>query len=341
MDDGGLFLRLQSAKRVLVLDLGYLGDTIHIIPALNCIRQALPAAQLHVMVAEHVQDILKLTPWVDRVMGYPRFPKRLPWYKEMGWMWQLAQNPYDVVINFSGSDRAVRLAWCTRSPIRIGRVPQTQRRFGLWKQLQTHCVYEPHHDAPTFQQHWNALKKIGFPGDAPSFPIHIPHDIQNHIDEQLQGQSGFFHLSPFTTENGRELQPSILAEFLNQVHDDHPGYTWAISCSPTQRERTKMDHFISYLKFQPSWIFKGTLSVLELAAVINRCSLHIGGDSGALHIARVLSKPALSWFYNYPGLIQWMPQGPQYKSLIGQKTPQALVGISSQALFDALQELIH
>jgi len=185
MDDGSLFLCLQSAKRVLVLDLGYLGDTIHIIPALNCIRQALPAAQLHVMVAEHIQDILKLTPWVDRVMGYPRFPKRLPWYKEIGWMWQLAQNPYDVVINFSGSDRAVRLAWCTRSPIRIGRVPQTQRRFGLWRQLQTHCVYEPHHDAPTFQQHWNALKKIGFPGDAPCFSVQIPIDVQRRVDQRL------------------------------------------------------------------------------------------------------------------------------------------------------------
>ncbi|OYV45401.1 MAG: hypothetical protein B7X06_04575, partial [Verrucomicrobia bacterium 21-51-4] len=76
------FDAIRGAKKILVLDLGFLGDTVHLVPALACIRAALPQVQLEVMTAEHVTDLLKLTPWVDRVLGYPRFPKGPKWYQD-------------------------------------------------------------------------------------------------------------------------------------------------------------------------------------------------------------------------------------------------------------------
>src|SRR6184192_3594702 len=72
----GLFLeRTRDAKKVMVLDLGFLGDTIHTLPALWLIRQGYPQAKLHFAVEEHVTSLLECVPWVDRVWGYPRFPK--------------------------------------------------------------------------------------------------------------------------------------------------------------------------------------------------------------------------------------------------------------------------
>ena len=44
----------RSARRVMLLDLGFLGDSIHLLPALWVLRKAYPEAELHVMVFEHV-----------------------------------------------------------------------------------------------------------------------------------------------------------------------------------------------------------------------------------------------------------------------------------------------
>ena len=43
--------RTRQAKKVMVLDLGFLGDTIHLLPALWMVRQAYPQAELHVAVS--------------------------------------------------------------------------------------------------------------------------------------------------------------------------------------------------------------------------------------------------------------------------------------------------
>lgn len=342
-DVATFFDEVKTASRILVCDLGYLGDTIHLIPALDCIRQALPHVRLDVMVADHVKAILELTPWVDTVLGYPRFPKRLPWYKDVVWMWRLWHEGYDAVINLNSSDRSVRFAWGTRAPLRLSRVPNRTKPTGFWTWANTHLVREPFDQDPVYVQRWKCLKQAGFPGAAPAFGITVPPTIQSKVDQLLAECSltqGFFHLSPFTTEDGREVPPVILAELVERLRQQYPQRPWVVSCSPTEREQVKLKAFLALLKTPPEKVFNGNLSVLELTALIKRSVLHLGGDSGSLHIALIMGTPAVSWFYPYKGLIQWMPQGPQYRSLIGDKTPQGLLGVSAEALAEKVREVL-
>ena len=89
----------------MLLDLGFLGDSIHLLPALWVLRQAYPEAELHVMVSEHVTKIMEVAPWVDKVWGYPRFPRGPKWYQDFGRIRRLRAAKFDVVINLNGSDR--------------------------------------------------------------------------------------------------------------------------------------------------------------------------------------------------------------------------------------------
>ena len=52
--------RTRDARKVMVLDLGFLGDTIHLLPALWMIRQAYPQAELHAAVADHIISLMDL-----------------------------------------------------------------------------------------------------------------------------------------------------------------------------------------------------------------------------------------------------------------------------------------
>ena len=67
--------RTQAARKVMVLDLGFLGDTVHLLPALWVVRQAYPQAELHVTVAAHITSLMDCVPWVNRVWGYMRYPR--------------------------------------------------------------------------------------------------------------------------------------------------------------------------------------------------------------------------------------------------------------------------
>ena len=90
----------------MVLDLGFLGDTVHLLPALWLVRQAYPRAELHVMVAQHVVSLMECVPWVDGVWGYSRFPKHASLAENLRTVHRLRKKNFEVVINLNGSDRS-------------------------------------------------------------------------------------------------------------------------------------------------------------------------------------------------------------------------------------------
>src|SRR5262249_15112312 len=57
------------------------------------------------------------------------------------------------------------------------------------------------------------------------------------------------------------------------------------------------------------------LPIARLAATIERCALHIGADSGVLHLAVAVGTPTVSLFRDYPGWKTWAPQGAMHKTL--------------------------
>jgi ADP-heptose:LPS heptosyltransferase len=82
--------------------------------------------------------------------------------------------------------------------------------------------------------------------------------------------------------------------------------------SESPRERSRLDAFASALGASTQ-VFCG-ISIARLAALLSRCSLHIGADSGVLHLAMALGLPTISLFRNYPNLRAWVPRGPQHRS---------------------------
>src|SRR5437773_4140219 len=86
--------RTRIAKKAMVLDLGFLGDTVHLFPALWMIRQAYPQAELHLIVATHVTSLMECAPWVDSVWGYPRFPKHATLRENIGTVRRLRKESF-------------------------------------------------------------------------------------------------------------------------------------------------------------------------------------------------------------------------------------------------------
>jgi ADP-heptose:LPS heptosyltransferase len=134
------------------------------------------------------------------------------------------------------------------------------------------------------------------------------------------------HISPFSTADFKELPVEILANAINSLH-----FEFIISCAANEREENKLDGLLKLLKRKPARIFPGNLSIVELTALIARSSLHLGGDSGSLHIALMTNTPSISWFRDNRGK-DWMPEGEIHKQIIGQVALDGIMGISSSDL---------
>ena len=329
--------QLPPSPKVLVLDLGFLGDSIHLIPALNCIHKTLPEAELHVMVADHIKGILDVVPYVDEVLGYPRFPKGPKWYQDYQRIKGLRSAKYDLVINLNGSDRSSILTMLSGAPLRLGRHPRKRRWW--WSHTVTHECNCPYGQSPIYVQSVKALQGVGFAPGEPVFDVVIPGNIKNKVKEMVGDMSHYIHVSPFTTEDYKELPEALLADFLNHIHRVH-SESLVISVAPNDRERSKLQSLLRRLTFKPDQIFDGTLSLLELAEVIDRASIHIGGDSGALHIALMCKKPTFAWFRQYEGLTEWMPTGSDHANVVGEAFIQGIKDISLEDLERNLRLLV-
>lgn len=316
------------ARRVMLLDLGFLGDSIHLLPSLWVLRQAYPEAELHVMVSEHVTKIMEVAPWVDRVWGYPRFPRGPKWYQDFGRVRRLRAARFDVVVNLNGSDRSSILSRASGARWRLGRRPEDGGP-AFWNAMFTHVVEHPYRTELISTQRWHCLKQAGFPGERPEVHVEIPDAACRQAVEKAGAEGGWIHVSPFTTENYKELPPGQLADLLCRLNRQFPDAKQVLTCAGNEREKTKMQELLAALDFRPWRVFAGNLDLLELAAIVQGSRLHLGGDSGGLHVAWMTGVPTVTWFRRYDGLSDWEPVGERHRSVVGERTDHGISGIDT------------
>jgi ADP-heptose:LPS heptosyltransferase len=151
------------------------------------------------------------------------------------------------------------------------------------------------------------------------------------------------HMKEWPLENWIELGKRLSAESDLKI---------VASGSENPRERGRLDTFASALGSRVQ-IFCG-LSIARLTALLSQCSLHLGADSGVLHLAMALGLPTISLFRNYPALRGWLPRGPMHRSItvdcacIGQKRAACLTqsvatclrGIQPDVVAETVRELL-
>src|SRR2546430_16484318 len=75
----GFYEKTRRARKIIVVDLGFLGDSLHLVPALWEIREHYPQAQLHVLSSLLGAEVIGLAPCVDRVWPLELAPGRRTW----------------------------------------------------------------------------------------------------------------------------------------------------------------------------------------------------------------------------------------------------------------------
>lgn len=337
------FERTRAAKKIMVLDLGFLGDTVHLLPALWLIRQTYPQAELHVAVATHITSLMDCVPWVNRTWGYMRYPRHATLRGNLQMVARLRREKFDVLINLNGSDRSSWLTFLSGARERLGRVPDDGGP-PFWKHMFTAHVAHPFGQEPIFLQRCRCLEKAGFPFTQPEFHVQIDPANLRAAEISETDRRNYFHISPFTTADARELSAEQIVELMAALAREFPEKKIALSCAPTPRELGKMEKLLASLPQKPWRVFAGNLSLTQLAAVIQHSALHFCGDTGPFHLAVMTNAPTVAWFCPFADahMREWVPVSKRCRVFVGANPPGAayLQKISTADLIAAAQSIL-
>lgn len=299
--------KTRDARKVVVVDLGFFGDTVHLLPALLEIKRNYPMAELHVLTSPVGCEVLGLAPCVDRAWSIEMSPHKRSLRQQWQVLRTLRRERLDVAFNFSGADRTIFMTALTGARSRVAYQGDRSHFWSRWLVPYWSPFIEP--TGPVFERRREMLKLCGLALAPARFDVHIPDTARDWAAAQVPVDAIHFsinastHLKEWPLENWIELGKKLSAESNIKI---------LATGSENRRERARLDAFASALG--PRVQAFSAISIARLAALLARSSLHVGADSGVLHLAMALRLPTISLFRNYPAMQEWLPQGPEHRS---------------------------
>lgn len=334
----------DSIERILVSQTNGLGDVVHSIPAIFAIAAKYPNAKIDLLAGHHACAIAEFVPVLSGTVvmdGYPRAKSKVRRYWQRARVaWRIVCGRYDLIVDLSPKDRSVFLMGLAGVRHRLAISFNAKKRL-TW--FYTDIATEQWRGEPFSRYISRALKSRG---------INSPHDNLSDCPINLSAVRTFeecgekyIHLSLFGTEVARQLPISESRALIETLLQTFTSYRLVVSCASASREQEELAQILRGTTSSRVTVFAGTLSVPELAKLIQGAVLHIGPDTGSLHLAVLTGCKSVSWFINKTAFLTWAPRGPKHLVLlsIAEQDPvgQRLIGISSEDIVAAAIECLH
>lgn len=290
----------QTVKRVLVVRLRSIGDTVLATPALFALKRFLPHASVDILLEDWVAPLLDGFPYVDSVITVERKSTS----SRARVARQLRANRYDVVYNLHGGTTATLLTRATGATHRVGHQTYQYARLHnhlspssstLWGREKTHSV----------EQQLALLGWTGVPvSDRPPTKLNVTGEASASIAERLRGTalaSGpFAVIHPAAAFATKQWAANKFGQVAEDLH--HRGL--AVVALTTANEKAIVDE-MNRNTTTPVAAFTD-LSLPEITALLARARLFIGNDSGIAHIAAAVATPAVVIFGS-SNTAHWQP----------------------------------
>jgi predicted lipopolysaccharide heptosyltransferase III len=301
-----------SYKRILLIQLGDIGDVILTLPAIRALRENFQGAKIVVCVREKAREIIEDCPWAS-AMTVRKEQKRLKAaiLDQVLWMRELRANRFDLAIDLRTGTRGAIIAGFSGAGTRIGRFAADGR---LWRnRVFTHLVTPPDEAFQYAAEHnLNILLPLGLKIPDKALQITIPCHRKQAANRLFSGEKipmnrPLLAFHPFSLWKYKEWQVNACAELIDDVQ---LRYDVTVVITGSSEERSRADQVVERCRTKP-FNLAGKTSIGELAAVFSACRGFIGVDTAALHLAAAVGVPTLGIFGPSPAVC-WAPRGSRH-----------------------------
>ncbi len=281
---------LEAVKSLLLVRLRSLGDCVLMTPLISALKSWRRELRLSVLVERALAAIFEADPEVDSLLLLE--PGALG---KLALARRLSRTGYDLVLNLHGGNTSHLLALAARARWRLAyshhrwswlydeRVPEPRL---IWGRRALHTV--EHQLAP--------LKWLGIPlPEQPALRLHIAERWRHSMAEKMErcgaASDGYLLVHPGATLFTKQWEEEKFARLIEIVAERYRLQPVVVVGSA---EKKIADKLRSMLRREA--IFFEGLELGELMALIDKCLLYIGNDSGPTHIAAALGRPVVVIF---------------------------------------------
>jgi heptosyltransferase-3 len=273
---------LRSAKKILIINLRYIGDTIWMYPFIKNLKVNLPDAEISALVNKGGEVFLELMPELSEVIVFKRkeIKSKYGIFKFIKFLMEIRNKDFDTVFILSNSDRPTIIGFASGAKIRIGFKSDSWWRGYL---LTTKFKWDDNKNPHMIEYYLQALTDVGFTVHDRRFTIDIPDSVIKEIIEKFSilktrdKKSVLVH--PGARTKLRQWGVEKFAEVINSIAD-----RYRIFLIGGPDEDDIIQDMLNKLKKPPD-IVSTNLNLLEFAALCKFSDLFIGNDSAPIHIA--------------------------------------------------------
>jgi len=282
-----------SITSLLLVRPGGIGDAVLLAPAVRSLKKKYPAIHITVLAEQRNAGVFPLIPGVDRLYCYDR-PRELL---------QALRSSYDAVIDTEQWHRlSAVVARMASAPVKIGFDTNERRRMFTHHVPYSHDEYEEASFA-------HLLEPLGIKTEGGGTGVPFL-SISEDASVTAVGLLASLHDQPFVAVFPGASIPERRwgAERFHSVAEALSYFGIRTVVVGGKEDQRQGDRIVSG---SAGLNLAGATSLAGTAAVIQRSSLLLSGDSGVLHIAVGLGTPTVSLFG--PGRAKkWAPQGDRH-----------------------------
>jgi lipopolysaccharide heptosyltransferase II len=306
-----------GVRRVLVVRLRSIGDTVLATPTLGALRRFLPAARIDVLLEDWVAPLLEGSADVDRVVTVRRKSQS----SRFAVARELRAARYDVVYNLHGGSTAALLTRATGAPHRVGYASYSYAALHnhlappsseLWGREKTHSAEQQ-------------LALAGWTGvpvtDRPPSRLAVTPEAAARVGEKLEAAglgagAAFALLHPAAAFDTKTWAAENFARVVE--HLAGRGLPSVAVAAPNE------SRVLEELRAQSRAPLAGfsDLSLPELAALASRASVFVGNDSGVAHVAAAVGAPSVVVFGS-SNVAHWRPWATAPSEVVREELPCA------------------
>jgi ADP-heptose:LPS heptosyltransferase len=292
-------------NKILIIQLGDIGDVVWGIPAYSSVKLAYPQSDLFLLTRDPFGDLLLDDLHIKNVF---QIKKKL--LESISLINHLRKLRLDLVIDLRADDRGAITSFLTGAPIRAALFYPAM----TWRnRLFTHLVNAPlpkrerAHGAA--EQSLQIIRGLGITEESEIPRITVSANSEKKARQIISLQKiilndRWISVNPFSRWSYKEWEVKKWRQLITLLWDK---YGLPILIIGSQEERERAANLIQDIA-SPVYNLAGMTSLREMPALLKMSHLHIGVDSAAPHIAAAVGTPTIT-IYGPTDWRDWAPPG--------------------------------
>ncbi len=285
--------------RILLVQLGRLGDVLLATPAVRALRESRPAAVLEFLTRAAFAPVLDGNPALDRVVRYEGRATDAALARAA-----FGPDRYDAVVDFQSTPHSALLAALTRAPLRIGRAKRLRLGYTHRIRLSGEHAYSAAHKL-------EMLRPLGVTRGSLRLELVVGGEDRAYA-VALWARFGWppaapaAALSPVSRRAYKRWPLERFAAVADELSRRFDGRL-LLTSGPGELEVART---VASIMSEPAVWDYGPTTLKQLAAVFERCAIWIGNDGGPKHVATAVGTPTVALFRPGHGAAWTNPEAP-------------------------------